>query len=135
MRGRVDQLNDQLNRRREESISSDTKKSTPDYIHYHPKDSSNQAVDSVLREREVAVQLLKSNLGKAQERMKAQADKHCSEKYYEPYRKHSVNRRAFHKLAAKYYGPYEITKKVGTVAYQLKLPQKREYIMCSMYPS
>ncbi|KAJ9554331.1 hypothetical protein OSB04_018376 [Centaurea solstitialis] len=104
----------------------------PDYIHYHPKDSSNQAVDSVLREREVAVQLLKSNLGKAQERMKAQADKHRSEKYYEvgdwvylklqPYRQHSVNRRAFHKLAAKYYGPYEITKKVGTVAYQLKLP-------------
>lgn len=54
----------------------------PDYIHYHPKDSSNQAVDSVLREREVAVQLLKSNLVKAQERMKAQADKHHSEKNY-----------------------------------------------------
>lgn len=39
-----------------------------------------------------------------------------------PYRQHSVAHREHQKFAAKYYGPYEIIKKVGQVAYTLKLP-------------
>ncbi|GKC71969.1 retrotransposable element Tf2 [Tanacetum coccineum] len=102
------------------------------YIHYHAKDSSNHFIDSTLQERESTVQLLKDNLLKAQNRMKMQADKHRSERVFQvgdwvflklqPYRQQSLHARAFHKLAAKYYGPYKIVARVGEVAYKLDLP-------------
>lgn len=40
-----------------------------------------------------------------------------------PYRQHSVHRRVSQKLASRYYGPFEITAQVGTVAYRLLLPE------------
>ena len=40
----------------------------------------------------------------------------------QPYRQHSVHKRICHKLSAKYYDPYTIIKKIGTVAYELQLP-------------
>ncbi|GJW38191.1 ty3-gypsy retrotransposon protein [Tanacetum coccineum] len=104
----------------------------PMYIHYQAKDSSNHSVDSALQQRESTVQLLKDNLLKAQNRMKVQADKHRSERVFQvgdwvflklqPYRQQSLHARAFHKLAAKYYGPYKIVARVGEVAYKLALP-------------
>lgn len=33
-----------------------------------------------------------------------------------------MHKRSFHKLAAKYYGPFEVIDRVGTVAYKLQLP-------------
>jgi hypothetical protein len=64
--------------------------------------------------------------------MKSQADKGRTERVFEagdkvflklqPYLQSSVAFRANHKLAFKFYGPFEIEQKVGTVAYKLKLP-------------
>ncbi|CAL1402295.1 unnamed protein product [Linum trigynum] len=39
-----------------------------------------------------------------------------------PYRQASVFPRTYQKLAARYYGPYEILQKINPVAYQLRLP-------------
>ncbi|XP_074374392.1 uncharacterized protein LOC141714793 [Apium graveolens] len=64
--------------------------------------------------------------------MKTYADKKRSEREFiegeevflilQPYRQSSIALKKNNKLCAKYYGPYEILKRVGRVAYQLKLP-------------
>ncbi|KAG8644092.1 hypothetical protein MANES_11G098550v8 [Manihot esculenta] len=66
-------------------------------------------------------------------RMKQQADKRRSEKEFQEgdwvylklqlYRQTSLALRKNLKLAAKYYGPYQVLKRVGKVAYQLQLPE------------
>lgn len=64
--------------------------------------------------------------------MKNNADKHHIDISFEvgemvylklrPYRQGSVTKHFCQKLAAKYYGPFEIIEKVGKVAYRLALP-------------
>jgi len=39
----------------------------------------------------------------------------------QPYRQQSISHTSSKKLAAKYYGPYQVIAKVGTVAYRLDL--------------
>lgn len=64
--------------------------------------------------------------------MNVQADKHRSERSFDvsdwvflklqPYKQLFVNKRVFHKLAARYFGPFQVMAKMGSVAYQLQLP-------------
>ena len=65
--------------------------------------------------------------------MKAQADKNRTERQFsvgtkvflkmQPYIQTSIAPRANHKLAFKYFGPFEILARVGAVAYRLALPE------------
>ncbi|GMI86211.1 hypothetical protein HRI_002290400 [Hibiscus trionum] len=64
--------------------------------------------------------------------MKFYADKQRSERQFQvgdevylklqPYRQSSIALRSNLKLAARFYGPYKVIKKIGLVAYQLALP-------------
>ena len=65
-------------------------------------------------------------------KMKRQEDKHCSKHKFQvsdmvflrlqPYKQSSLKLKGRHKLAPKFYGPYRILQKIGSLAYKLELP-------------
>jgi hypothetical protein len=69
----------------------------------------------------------------AQNRMKQQANQHRSERSFEvgdwvflrlqPYKQMSLKQaKKDNKLSPKYYGPYKVLQKIGTMEYKLELP-------------
>jgi hypothetical protein len=85
-----------------------------------------------LEERDLMHRLIQQHLLRAQDRMKRQADKFRSERKFavgdfvylklQPYIQSSVSRRAYQKLAFKFFGPYRVLERIGNVAYRLELP-------------
>lgn len=85
-----------------------------------------------LKERELLNRLIQQQLLRAQQRMKAHADKNRTERSFEvgemvylklqPHVQSSVAYRSNHKLSFRFYGPFQIIQKVGPVAYKLALP-------------
>jgi Chromo (CHRromatin Organisation MOdifier) domain len=94
--------------------------------------SSVEAVNELMKDRHQLVLQLKQQLHKAQERMNRFADEKRVERSFEvgdwvflklqPYRQVSVTGVTHSKLNAKFYGPFQILEKIGTVAYKLQLP-------------
>ena len=91
-----------------------------------------EVVDRILAAREIVLHHLKYNLHKAQNRMKQQADQHRSNRQYQArdwvyvklqlQRQHSLKVHSCQKLASKFFGPFQVIKRVHPVAYQLQLP-------------
>jgi hypothetical protein len=87
-----------------------------------------------LKERALTQDLLKQHLLRARQIMKQQADKHRSDRQFaigdwvflkvQPYVQSSIADRASHKLAFRFFGPFQVEAKVGEVSYKLKLPPK-----------
>lgn len=84
------------------------------------------------QQRDQVLQQLRANLSKAQARMKRLADTKRTEINYavgelvfvklHPYKQSSVTSRRHPKLTMRYYGPFPIIQKLGSVAYKLQLP-------------
>lgn len=85
-----------------------------------------------LQERDVMTQLVQQHLSRAQKQMKWQADKSRTERHFQvgdwvylklqPYVQSSLAPRANQKLSFKFFGPFQIVSKHGSVAYKLQLP-------------
>jgi hypothetical protein len=92
----------------------------------------NTEVAQTREERKLFADMLKEQLTRAQNRMKLVADNKRSDCQFQvgeqvllklqPYVQSSMVRRPCPKLALKYFGPYKILEKIGSVAYKLKLP-------------
>jgi ribosomal protein L21E len=95
-------------------------------------DCPDLSVQEQLRNRQVAQQVIKDTLQKAQSRIKHQSDKHRTERKFEigdmvylkiqPYRHTSLSAHRSLKLHSKFYGPFRVLERIGNIAYKILLP-------------
>ncbi|GJS08676.1 retrotransposable element Tf2 [Tanacetum coccineum] len=106
--------------------------SPPVHVPYIGGLSKVDVVDRSLIAREQAIEVMRFHLFRAQNRMKQQADKNRIEREFEvgnwvllklqPYWQVSIRQGKQNKFSPKYFGPFKVVAKIGTVAYKLKLP-------------
>ena len=80
-----------------------------------------------MEENQKVMQVLKDNLTMAQNHMKQQTYQHRTEREFEvadwvfvrlqPYKQLSLKQQGNNKLAPKFYGPYQITRNISSVAH------------------
>ncbi|KAL5850318.1 hypothetical protein ACOSQ4_008331 [Xanthoceras sorbifolium] len=97
-----------------------------------PRDYSDPENRAFVIDRNRIQHTLKESLTQAQSRMKTYADRKRTEREFntgdhvylklQPYRQSTLAVRRTLKLAPRYFGPYQITERVGKVAYRLLLP-------------
>ncbi|WMV23990.1 hypothetical protein MTR67_017375 [Solanum verrucosum] len=105
----------------------------PIVAHYILRSTSSYLVEAYLVQRDEVLTLLKQNLSKAQVLMKKFADAKCTEVTFSvvdwvyvklnPYRQTYLRELPSHKLDIRFFGPFQILKRVGEVAYKLELPE------------
>ncbi|PNX92970.1 Ty3/gypsy retrotransposon protein, partial [Trifolium pratense] len=110
--------------------------SVPQYIQGQ---SSIEAVDSILANRQQLIITLRQKLLKSQAAMKHSADQHRRDIEFDvgsfvyvrlrPYRQKTANPTTYTKLSKRYYGPFKVIKRIGKVAYHLDLP-----LTCKIHP-
>jgi hypothetical protein len=93
-------------------------------------------MSTLLVQRAMFIDMLKEKLAGAQNRMMLQADKVRTACQFQvgvlvllklqPYAQYSVVNRKCPKLAFKFFGPYKVLERVGTVAYRLDLPESAQ---------
>jgi hypothetical protein len=90
-------------------------------------------VEYHIENQQEVLQILKDNLTMAQNHMKQQADQHCGERIFEvedwvflrlqPYKQMSLKQaKKDNKLSPKYYGPFKVLQRIGTMTYKLEFP-------------
>lgn len=106
----------------------------PKLLCYGDVPTANTDMKILLQERGTLLHGLRENLDKAQKHMQASANKHRRDVHFPPgqwvylklcpYHQSSFARCRNEKIAPRYFGPYEIEAKIGSVAYKLKLPKE-----------
>ncbi|XP_074326479.1 uncharacterized protein LOC141664426 [Apium graveolens] len=94
------------------------------------------SVEELLQERDAILADLHFNLVRAQHMIRQTANSKRREDSFEvndwlylrlqPYLQRSLAKRPYEKLAARFYGPFKVTKRVGMVAYELGLPESNK---------
>lgn len=103
---------------------------------HHPYvvgETQNAELEEQLVSRDEMLRLLRENLLKAQSRMKAQDNSKRRELSFEvgdvvclriqPFWQQSLAKRRYEKLSPRFFGLYKVVHRVGTVAYELALPE------------
>ncbi|PNY16937.1 retrotransposon-related protein [Trifolium pratense] len=104
----------------------------PPLLRFLSNETKVAAVAVELTDRDEALKQLKDHLLRAQDQMARYANKKRRDLCFEvgewvflklrPHRQQSVVRRMHQKLAARFFGPFQIIARVGAVAYKLQLP-------------
>ena len=99
---------------------------------YVPGTTRVAALDSLLSQRQLVLNILRDHLAAAQDRMKTQANKHRQDRSFvvgdwvflrlQPYRQQSLASKGRWKLSPRYFRPFKVFQRIGSVSYKLELP-------------